>query len=81
MLTDLGEAGADAFTIMRTAGHSSVTISRRYVHPSPDSLERAFARLHALNERAANGLPEGQELQLPATVFTTVGEGAGGAIS
>lgn len=49
MLTRLGEAGADAFTIMRIAGHSSVTVSQKYVHPSPESLERAFERLESLN--------------------------------
>lgn len=49
-LTRLGESGADAFTIMRIAGHSSVTVSQRYVHPSPESLEKAFERLDALNE-------------------------------
>jgi hypothetical protein len=49
MLTRLGEAGADAFTIMRIAGHSSVTISQRYVHPTPDPLQRAFERLENLN--------------------------------
>lgn len=50
MLTRLGEAGVDAFTIMRIAGHSSITISQRYVHPSPESVERAFARLEASNQ-------------------------------
>ena len=49
-LTRLGESGADAFTIMRIAGHSSVTVSQRYVHPSLDSIETAFAKLDALNE-------------------------------
>lgn len=49
MLTRLGEAGADAFTIMRIAGHSSVTASQRYVHPTRESLERAFDRLQILN--------------------------------
>jgi len=49
MLTRLGEAGADAFTIMRIAGHSSVTVSQRYVHPTPEGLERAFERLENLN--------------------------------
>ena len=29
MLTRLGEARADAFTIMRIAGHGSVTLSQR----------------------------------------------------
>jgi len=33
MLTRLGLLGVDAFTIMKIAGHSSITISQRYVHP------------------------------------------------
>lgn len=49
MLTRLGEAGADAFTIMKIAGHSSVTVSQRYVHPTPEGMERAFERLESLN--------------------------------
>jgi hypothetical protein len=48
--TRLGESGADAFTIMKLMGHSSVTISQRYGHPSPESIERAFDRLETLNE-------------------------------
>src|ERR1700674_3592562 len=46
MLTRLGESGVDAFTIMRIAGHSSIVVSQRYIHPS--ALERAFERLEAL---------------------------------
>jgi hypothetical protein len=37
--------GVDAFTIMKIAGHSSITISQRYVHLSPESVERAFETL------------------------------------
>ena len=55
MLTRLGEAGADAFTIMKIAGHSSVTVSQRYVHPSPESMELAFERLDALNTQKSEG--------------------------
>jgi hypothetical protein len=51
MLTRLGEVGVDAFAIMKIAGHSSVTVSQRYVHSSPDALERAFERLEAYNAR------------------------------
>ena len=51
-LTRLGEAGTDAFTIMRLAGHSSVTVSQRYVHPTLDSCETAFERLEAFNAKA-----------------------------
>lgn len=44
-LTNLGEAGCDAFTLAKIAGHSSITITQRYVHPQADAIERAFARL------------------------------------
>jgi integrase len=49
MLTRLGEAGADAFSIMKIAGHSSVMVSQRYVHPTPEGMDRAFDRLESLN--------------------------------
>ena len=58
--TRLGEAGADAFTIMRLMGHSTVTVSQRYVHPSPEAVELAYERLMGLN------------LQKVATVSATV---------
>lgn len=56
MLTRLGEAGADTFTIKRIAGHSSVTVSERYVHPTPEGLERAFERLEAFNREATGSI-------------------------
>lgn len=85
--TRLGESGADAFTIMRVMGHSTVTVSQRYVHPTPETLERAFERLEERNKRAADRLKEGDEKaaeslptsqirQLPATVSATVEDGA-----
>jgi integrase len=44
--TRLGERGASAFDIQRLAGHSSITISQRYVHPSSDQLDAAIALLN-----------------------------------
>jgi len=44
-LTRLAEAGCDAFTLARIAGHSSITITQRYCHPQADAIERAFATL------------------------------------
>jgi integrase len=49
--TRLGEAGAEAFTIMRAMGHGSVTVSQKYVHPTPETMERAFERLDAMNQK------------------------------
>jgi integrase len=72
--TRLGEAGADAFTIMRLMGHSSVTVSQRYVHPTPEALERAVERLEGLNQQATNSLPETPKRQLAATVSATLPE-------
>jgi integrase len=44
-LTRLGESGCDAWTLARIAGHSSIAISSRYVHPSEDAVLRAMSRL------------------------------------
>jgi integrase len=44
-LTRLGESGCDAWTLARVAGHSSVAISSRYVHPSEDLVLAAMSRL------------------------------------
>jgi integrase len=51
-LTRMGEAGADAFTIMKVAGHSSVTVSQRYVHPTGETVQLVFDRLETLNRHA-----------------------------
>src|ERR1700720_1506548 len=69
MLTRLGEAGV-AFTIMRIAGHSSITVSQRYVHPSNETMERAFERLEALNGRMIERMKP--VVHRPTTVSTTL---------
>jgi integrase len=57
-LTRLGECGCDAWTLARIAGHASITISARYVHPSEDAVLDAMSRLgghrigHSPNEPA-----------------------------
>ena len=48
-LTRLGESGCDAWTLARVAGHSSVAISSRYVHPSEDQVLAAMSRLGGHN--------------------------------
>jgi integrase len=44
-LTRLGESGCDSWTLARIAGHSSVAISARYVHPSETRVMEAFTQL------------------------------------
>jgi integrase len=44
-LTRLGQSGCDVWTLCRIAGHSTIGISARYVHPSEDTVLNAMARL------------------------------------
>jgi integrase len=78
--TRLGEAGADAFTIMRAMGHSSVVVSQKYVHPTPEAMELAVERLNAANEKAMASLPGSpkliQETDTDTTTDTNEGQGA-----
>ena len=55
--TRLGEAGADAFTIMRVMGHSTVVVSQKYVHPTPETMERAVQKMAALNPLGSKMVP------------------------
>jgi integrase len=68
MLTRLGESGVDAFTIMRIAGHSSIVVSQRYIHPTLEAVERAFERLQLSGDFA---VIEPKRLP-PATVSATL---------
>ena len=79
MLTRLGETGTDAFTIMRIAGHFSVTVSEGYVHPTPETLERAFERLEALNGKAEERAQLTDGRLQPTTLSTT--PSTGGVVS
>jgi len=66
-LTRLGESGCDVWTLARIAGHSSISISQRYVHPSEDAVLNALSRLTGHNSRHSTekAIPEeGRELVL-----------------
>src|SRR5262249_44387801 len=56
-LTRLGESGCDAWTLARIAGHSSVAMSTRYVHPSEEAVFTAVERLggHKIGHTEENG--------------------------
>jgi integrase len=59
-LTRLGESGCDAWTLARIAGHSSIAMSTRYVHPSEDAVLSAMSRLGGHNSGHS------EETELPA---------------
>jgi integrase len=43
-LTRLGErAGGNVFVLARIAGHSSIAVTQRYIHPQADAINRVFA--------------------------------------
>jgi site-specific recombinase XerD len=58
-LTRMGEAGIDSFTLMRIAGHSSITITQRYCHPQAEAISRAFSKLgpQSLQKSLQSALP------------------------
>jgi len=56
-LTRLGASGCDVWTLARIAGHSSVAISARYVHPSEDSVFAAVEKLSGHNSGHSEGKP------------------------
>jgi len=44
-LTRLGESGCNVWTLARVAGHNSIAMSARYVHPSDEAVVSAISQL------------------------------------
>jgi integrase len=57
-LTRLGESGCDVWTLARIAGHSTIGISARYVHPSEEAVQSALHRLER-QQHQSRALPAG----------------------
>lgn len=57
-LTRLGESGCDAWALARIAGHSSIAISSRYVHPSEHAVLDAVERMGGHKIGHSRELPE-----------------------
>jgi len=54
-LTQLADAGCDAFTLARIAGHSSIVITQRYCHPQAEAVERAFQKMAGSRKLVTDG--------------------------
>jgi len=75
ILTRLGLSGADVFTIKKIAGHSSVQVSEKYVHPSSESKERAIEKMmaeyrHIGEHDSVNGDTEEEAAETPTSPKT-----------
>jgi integrase len=45
-LTNLGQkAGGDVFVLAKIAGHSSITVTQRYIHPQAEAINRVFSQV------------------------------------
>ena len=56
---------------MRIAGHSSVKVPERQVHPSAEAFEGAFERLEGFNGTAP-AIENQEDRKVPATVSATL---------
>jgi integrase len=74
--TRLAESGADAFTIQRLMGHSSVVVSQRYVHPSQKNLDSTVQRMEQMTESARAAVKEKAQVLLPASSEQNAGAAA-----
>jgi len=63
-LTKLGEqAGGNVFALASIAGHSSITVTQRYIHPQADTINRIFSSQKLVGTKlgTAEKSPEGKE--------------------
>jgi integrase len=60
-LTRLGESGCDVWTLARIAGHSSIAMSSRYVHPSADRVLDAMSNFLGGHKTGHSGENETQQ--------------------
>jgi integrase len=75
--TRLGEkAGGDIFVLARIAGHSTISVTQRYIHPQADAINRVFAASlprvgtklgTARKSGARGGLKEGKKMALKSS--------------
>jgi integrase len=73
-LTRLGQSGCDAWTLARIAGHASIAISSRYVHPSQDAVSNAMFRLSGHNIRHSDVEAKNSEAENALEVVEGEGE-------
>ena len=57
-------AGVDLMTLRELMGHSSITITQRYCHPTPEHKIFAMERLEAYNAEKATKKPQSHTEQI-----------------
>jgi integrase len=67
-LTNLGEAaGGNVFVLARIAGHSSITVTQRYIHPQRDAINDVFTA--RLGGHKTGHMPKNRRCQFGTTRF------------
>src|SRR5215467_1763398 len=62
-LTRLGESSCNVWTLARIAGHSSIAMSARYVHPGEDAVLNALSKMNSEDKAA---IPQVNRPALPS---------------
>jgi len=62
-LTRYGECGTDVFALQQIAGHTDIKTTSRYVHPTPEHIERSVSRLEQYNREKAAESARGMKVQ------------------
>ena len=64
------EAGIDLVTVSRILGHSSIQMTMRYAHPTPENMRLAVRKLGEFFEKSGKK-PERVEIRVPVTISKT----------
>ena len=69
--TDLLPSSVTIAVLLGIAGHSSITITQRYVHPQADAIEQAFANFGAETSTNINSEGTAENSQVGTNLGTT----------
>ena len=64
------EAGIDLVTVSKILGHSSIQMTMRYAHPTPENMRLAVRKLGEFFEKSGKKA-ESLEVRVPVTVSKT----------
>jgi integrase len=67
--TKMIEAGVDLVTVSKILGHSSIQMTMRYAHPTPENMQRAVGKLAEIFTPKRKELPPADEEKVTTPSF------------